>query len=90
MKLAGVHLAMERNIEAGVLISGGNIPRLLDDYLRSIIATKVISPIRRGNPLMVAFAKHQQVFGGLSICIMSALRVQVSPTSCNHPQFIEE
>lgn len=36
--------AMEKNMEAGVLISGGRIPRLLDDHLRSLIDTKVISP----------------------------------------------
>lgn len=37
--------AMEKNMEAGVLISGGHIPRLLDDHLRSLIDTKVISPV---------------------------------------------
>jgi phosphatidylserine/phosphatidylglycerophosphate/cardiolipin synthase-like enzyme len=35
--------AMERNMEAGVLISGGQIPRLLDDHLRSLIDTKTVS-----------------------------------------------
>ena len=37
--------AMEKNMEAGVLISGGNIPRLLDDHLRSLVDTKVVSPV---------------------------------------------
>lgn len=37
--------AMEKNMEAGVLISGGMIPKLLADHLRSLIDTKVISPI---------------------------------------------
>lgn len=35
--------AMEKNMEAGVLIAGGHIPRLLDDHLRSLIDMKVIS-----------------------------------------------
>ena len=37
--------AMEKNMEAGVLISGGRIPRLLDDHLRSLVDTKVVSPV---------------------------------------------
>ncbi len=37
--------AMEKNMEAGVLISGGNIPRLLVDHLRSLVNTKVVSPV---------------------------------------------
>lgn len=37
--------AMEKNMEAGVLISGGHIPRLLDDHLRSLIETNVVSEI---------------------------------------------
>ena len=37
--------AMEKNMEAGVLISGGRIPRLLDEHLRSLIDTKVISVV---------------------------------------------
>lgn len=37
--------AMEKNMEAGVLILGDHIPRLLDDHLRSLIDTKVISPV---------------------------------------------
>lgn len=35
--------AMERNMEVGVLISGGHIPRLLDEHLRSLVDTRVIS-----------------------------------------------
>lgn len=37
--------AMEKNMEAGVLISGGRIAKLLDEHLRSLIDTKIISPI---------------------------------------------
>lgn len=37
--------AMEKNMEAGVLISGGHIPRLLDDHLRSLVDTKLVSPV---------------------------------------------
>lgn len=37
--------AMERNMEAGILISGGEIPRLLRDHLYSLIATNVISAV---------------------------------------------
>jgi len=37
--------AMEKNMEAGVLISGGTIPKLLENHLRSLIDTKVISLI---------------------------------------------
>lgn len=37
--------AMEKNMEAGVLISGGHIPRMLDDHLRSLIDTNVVSAI---------------------------------------------
>ena len=36
--------AMEKNMEAGVLISGGRIAKLLDDHLRSLVDTKVVSP----------------------------------------------
>ncbi len=35
--------AMDKNMEAGVLISGGHIPTLLDGHLRSLVSTKVIS-----------------------------------------------
>lgn len=37
--------AMEKNMEAGVLISGGHIPRLLDGHLRSLVDTKLVSPV---------------------------------------------
>lgn len=37
--------AMEKNMEAGVLISGGRIPNLLDEHMRSLIDTKVIAPV---------------------------------------------
>lgn len=36
--------AMEKNMEAGVLVSGGVIPKLLDNHLQSLINTRVISP----------------------------------------------
>jgi phosphatidylserine/phosphatidylglycerophosphate/cardiolipin synthase-like enzyme len=36
--------AMEKNMEAGVLITGGQIPLLLDEHLRSLVDTKVVSP----------------------------------------------
>lgn len=37
--------AMVKNMEAGVLISGGRIPRLLDEHLQSLVDTKVISAV---------------------------------------------
>lgn len=37
--------AMEKNMEAGVLISGGHIPKLLDDHLRSLADMKLVSPV---------------------------------------------
>ncbi len=37
--------AMEKNMEAGVLITGGHIPRLLGDHLRSLVDTKLVSPV---------------------------------------------
>ncbi|QBH19204.1 phospholipase [Alcaligenes faecalis] len=37
--------AMEKNMEAGVLISGGDIPTLLDRHLSALIGTRVVSPI---------------------------------------------
>ena len=36
---------MERNIEAGVLITGGGIPEALSDHLYSLINTNIISLI---------------------------------------------
>lgn len=35
--------AMEKNMEAGVLISGGKLPKLLEDHLRALIDTNVIT-----------------------------------------------
>jgi len=35
--------AMEKNMEAGVLISGGNIPGLLNDHLQSLVDTMIIT-----------------------------------------------
>ena len=37
--------AMEKNMEAGVLISGGQIPKLLLDHLQALVGTKTVSPI---------------------------------------------
>lgn len=37
--------AMEKNMEAGVLITGGHIPRLLDQHLRSLVDTNVVSAV---------------------------------------------
>jgi len=34
---------MEQNMEAGVLLSGGQIPRLLHDHLQALIDTKTVS-----------------------------------------------
>lgn len=35
--------AMDKNMEAGVLISGGRIPKLLDKHLRSLVDMKIVS-----------------------------------------------
>lgn len=37
--------AMDRNMEAGVLIIGGHVPRLLDDHLHALAALNVIEPV---------------------------------------------
>lgn len=37
--------AMEKNMEAGVLIKGGRIPQLLDEHLRSLVDTRVVSVV---------------------------------------------
>jgi phosphatidylserine/phosphatidylglycerophosphate/cardiolipin synthase-like enzyme len=37
--------AMEKNMEAGVLISGGRIPQLLNEHLQSMVSTKVVLPV---------------------------------------------
>lgn len=37
--------AMEKNMEAGVLISGGTVPHTLADHLISLLQTKIIQPV---------------------------------------------
>lgn len=37
--------AMERNMEAGLLVSGGRVPRALDEHLRALVAMKIVSPV---------------------------------------------
>lgn len=37
--------AMEQNMEAGVLLAGGQIPRLLHDHLQALVDTKTVSPV---------------------------------------------
>lgn len=37
--------AMERNMEAGVLISGGHIPKLLHEHLQALVDTKTVSAV---------------------------------------------
>jgi len=37
--------AMEQNMEAGVLITGGQLPKLLMDHLHALIDTKTVSPV---------------------------------------------
>ncbi|ASK34548.1 phospholipase [Alcanivorax sp. N3-2A] len=37
--------AMEKNMEAGLLISGGNIPQLLEEHLWALISMKIVSPV---------------------------------------------
>ncbi len=37
--------AMERNMEAGVLISGGRIPGLLDEHFRALVSMKVVAAV---------------------------------------------
>lgn len=37
--------AMEKNMEAGVLISGGQIPKLLFDHLLALVGTMAVSPV---------------------------------------------
>ena len=36
--------AMEKNMEAGVLISGGSVPNLLADHLEALISTGIVTP----------------------------------------------
>ncbi|WP_055335801.1 DISARM system phospholipase D-like protein DrmC [Ralstonia solanacearum] len=35
--------AMDKNMEAGVLISGGDIPKTLEEHLRALVATRIVS-----------------------------------------------
>ena len=37
--------AMERNMEAGVLIFGGRVPYSLDEHLRSLVDTRIVSSV---------------------------------------------
>jgi len=37
--------AMEQNMEAGVLLTGGQIPMLLHDHLQALVDTKTVSPV---------------------------------------------
>lgn len=37
--------AMEKNMEAGVIIEGGNIPATLKSHLQALIATKIVGPV---------------------------------------------
>lgn len=37
--------AMEQNMEAGVLLSGGQVPRLLHDHLQALVDTKAVSSV---------------------------------------------
>lgn len=37
--------AMERNMEAGVLLTGGQIPKLLHEHLQSLVDTKTLFPV---------------------------------------------
>ena len=37
--------AMEQNMEAGVLLTGGQIPTLLHDHLQALVDTKTVSPV---------------------------------------------
>ena len=46
--LVGANLtghAMEQNMEAGVLLTGGQIPKLLLDHLQALVDTKTVSPV---------------------------------------------
>ncbi|MDE2037263.1 MAG: DISARM system phospholipase D-like protein DrmC [Pseudomonas sp.] len=37
--------AMERNMEAGLLISGGNIPQMLEEHLCALVSMKIVSTV---------------------------------------------
>lgn len=40
--------AMERNMELGVLVKGGNLPEELHNHLEALIATKILEPVPSG------------------------------------------
>lgn len=37
--------AMERNMEAGLLLSGGNIPQMLEEHLYALVSLNIVSPV---------------------------------------------
>jgi cardiolipin synthase A/B len=37
--------AMEKNMEAGILISGGNVPSLLDEHLHSLVSINIVTSV---------------------------------------------
>jgi cardiolipin synthase len=37
--------AMDRNMEAGLLISGGHIPQTLEEHLRALVSMKIVFPV---------------------------------------------
>jgi phosphatidylserine/phosphatidylglycerophosphate/cardiolipin synthase-like enzyme len=37
--------AMDRNMEAGLLLSGGNIPQMLEEHLRALVSMKIVSTV---------------------------------------------
>lgn len=37
--------AMDRNMEAGLLLSGGNIPQMLEEHLRALVSMKIVSQV---------------------------------------------
>lgn len=37
--------AMDRNMEAGLLLSGGNIPQMLEEHLRALVSMKIVSRV---------------------------------------------
>ena len=36
--------AMDRNMEAGILLSGGNIPQMLEEHLRALVSMRIVAP----------------------------------------------
>ncbi len=36
--------AMEQNMEAGLLISGGHIPQTLEEHLRALVSMRIVAP----------------------------------------------